>query len=382
MPMERPLEPRIAPRATGVEVGVLIAGGDGRRAGVDKRFLVLEGRTLLLRNLAFLRARFPEVAVGIGKGQELDLGDGDGVAVIEDAYPGSSPLVGIATALAHFQRPIFALAADIAFPNHDAAEAVLSAFPDHDVSLPDMGRGYRQPLFAAYGPACLAPMLDLIRAGRHRITGIFEGVSVAEVPFPDGSMFQNINTMSDYEAARRESSAEQAAPCGQPALVAIVGESHMGRAALIDKIVPELVKLGLLVGTVKCGVDGVEIARRGTDSGVRGRGRVPACVTTSSAPFAVPPRPGDEMPLADVVRSFLSEVDIVVAEDHERTSARRVELLHAGAGHPEPLRGPGKPMALVADGERDGEHEHSFGPDDAAGLARFLAVRLDSLREY
>lgn len=38
-----------------VDTGVLLAGGSGRRAGVDKRLLVFEGRTLLRRNLDFLR---------------------------------------------------------------------------------------------------------------------------------------------------------------------------------------------------------------------------------------------------------------------------------------------------------------------------------------
>ncbi len=37
-------------------------------------------------------------------------------------------------------------------------------------------------------------------------------------------------------------------------------------------------------------------------------------------------------------------------------------------------------MALVTDA--DLEHEHRFGLDDGAGLARFLAVRLDALRDY
>jgi len=380
MPMDRPLEARIVPRSTGVEVGVLIAGGDGGRAGVDKRFLVLEGRTLLLRNLAFLHARFPEVAVVIGKEQELDLGDGSGVDVIEDAYPGSSPLVGIATALAHFRRPVFALAADIAFPNLDAAEAVLAAFPDHDVSLPAMGRGYRQPLFAAYGPACLPPMLDLIRVERHRIAGIFGRLSVAEVPFPDGSMFQNINTMSDYVAARRESSAGQAVFPGQPALVTIAGKSHAGITALMGNVVPELVKLGLRVGTVQHGARGFEIECRGTDSNLNDRARAQGCASASSEPVAVPTRPGGDMPLADIARRFSGEVDVVVAEDHERTAPHRVELLRAGANDAEPLCGLGEPMALVTDAELD--REYSFGLGDAAGLARFLAVRLDSLREY
>ncbi len=355
-----------APGRAGVEVGVLIAGGDSERAGVDKRFLVLEGRTLLLRNLAFLRAHFAEVAVVIGRAQELDLGDGDGVAVLEDAWPGSSPLVGIATALEHFRRPLFALAADIAFPDHDAALAVLDAFPGHDVSLPAMGRDHRQPLFAAYGPACLAPMLDLIRAGHHRIVRIFGSVSVAEVRFSDDSSFRNINTMNDYESARRESSADTATSFARPALVVVVGRSKSGRTTLIDKLAPELVRLGLRVGTVKHDARGWEIACRGRAG--------------SSTSAAVPTLLAGELPLADIVRSSLGEADIVVAEADADTAPHRVELFRAGDGHTQPLCDPGEALALITDAAL--EHEHRFGLDDLAELARFLAVRLDSLRDY
>ena len=144
---------------------MLIAGGGSRRAGLDKRFLVLEGRTLLVRNLAFLRGLFPEVAVVIGRGQSLDLGDEAGVRLLRDAWPGSSPLVGIATALRHFGRPVFVLAADIAFPQREAARAVIAAFRDHDVAMPAGANDFRQPLFAAYGPRCLPPMAKLLDVG-------------------------------------------------------------------------------------------------------------------------------------------------------------------------------------------------------------------------
>ncbi|MGO8685506.1 MAG: NTP transferase domain-containing protein [Thermoleophilia bacterium] len=40
-------------------LGLLLAGGCSRRAHVDKRYLVLGGRTLLQRNLDFLRELLP-----------------------------------------------------------------------------------------------------------------------------------------------------------------------------------------------------------------------------------------------------------------------------------------------------------------------------------
>ncbi|HMK91849.1 MAG TPA: NTP transferase domain-containing protein, partial [Thermoleophilia bacterium] len=146
-----------SPDQNQVTIGVLLAGGGSRRAGVDKRFLVLEGRTLLQRNLAFLRGLFPTVALSLSPGQDLDLGDAaaDGpVEIVHDAWAGASPLAGIATALQRFGRPIFVLAVDVAFPDRPAALRVLGAAPGCDVALPAIN-SYHQPLFAVYGPGCL-----------------------------------------------------------------------------------------------------------------------------------------------------------------------------------------------------------------------------------
>jgi molybdopterin-guanine dinucleotide biosynthesis protein len=368
-----------------VRIGVLLAGGSARRAGVDKRFLVLDGRTLLLRNLAFLRARFPTVAISLGAGQVLDLGDAGEAEVVRDAWPGSSPLTGVASALARFGQPVFALAADIAFPDQAALQRVLRAFPGHDLSLPAIGPAYHQPLFAVYGPACLAPMTALLEAGRHRIVEILPSLDAVEVRFPDDSLFRNINTMDDYQEARREAAeaghvttSDDAAT--RPALVAIVGKSDSGKTTLIEKVVPELVKLGLRVGTVKHDAHSFEIDHPGKDSWRHGQAGAHAYAIASPERLAFITKLDGEMPLADIARRFFAGFDLVVAEGYKRTAPHRVELFRVGAGHAEPLCGPGEAIALVTDS--DLPHEHTFGLDDGSGLARFLAVRLDALREY
>ena len=363
---------------------MLIAGGSGRRAGVDKRFLVLGGRALLVRNIAFLRSVFPTVAVSLGAGQTLDLGDAGDAEVVHDAWPGASPLAGIASALARYRRPVFALAADITFPDREAIRRVLAAFPGHELALPAIGREYHQPLFAVYGPACLAPMTALLEAGRHRIVEILPSLDAAEVRFPDDSLFHNINTMDDYQEARRRATAGGNAPTGdtvaQPALVAIVGKSDAGKTTLIEKVVPELVKLGLRVGTVKHDAHSFEIDHPGKDSWRHGQAGARAYAIASPERLAFITKLDGEMPLADIARRFFAGFDLVLAEGYKRTAPHRVELFRVGAGHAEPLCGPGEAMALVTDSGLP--HEHAFGLEDGAGLARFLAVRLDSLRVY
>ena len=366
-----------------VKTGVLLAGGSGRRAGVDKRFLVLDGHTLLQRNLTFLRERFATVIVSIGQGQRLDLGDAGsvGVAVVADAWPGASPMAGIATALRRCDAPVFALAADIVRPDADACARVLGALPGHDLALPAIDDHY-QPLFAAYGPGCLPVMTGLLETGRHSLLDVLPEVRVAALPFDGDEPFASINTRGDYEAARRRSGgAAAAAPPGPaPALVAIVGKSDSGKTTLIEKLVPELVRFGLRVGTVKHDAHSFEIDHPGKDSWRHGQAGAHAYVVASRERLAYIARLDGEVPLADIARRYFAGFDLVVAEGYKATAPHRVEIFRAAAGHDAPICDPGEAIALVTDTAL--EHEHRFDPDDGAALARFLAVRLDTLRRY
>ena len=51
-----------------------------------------------------------------------------------------------------------------------------------------------------------------------------------------------------------------------PPLVSIVGKSDSGKTTFIEKLVPQLVRLGCRVGTVKHDVHGFDIDHPGKDS--------------------------------------------------------------------------------------------------------------------
>lgn len=166
----------------------------------------------------------------------------------------------------------------------------------------------------------------------------------------------------------------------RPALVAIVGKSNSGKTTLIEKVVPELVKMGLRVGTVKHDAHSFEIDHPGKDSWRHGQAGAEAYVIASPERLAFIAKLESELPLAQIVDRFYDGFDIVVAEGYKRTAPHRVELFRVGAGHAEPLCAPGEAIALVTDAAI--EHPHTFGLEDAAGLAAFLAARLDFLRNY
>ena len=137
------------PAPSPVRIGVLLARDAGGRTGVDKSVLTLGGRSLLARGASFLRSLFPQVAVSVAAGGTPDLGDAADLIAVPDAFAGASPLVGIASALQHFQAPIFVSAVDLAFPDPHLARVLLEALGDADVCLPRVDE-LLEPLFAVY----------------------------------------------------------------------------------------------------------------------------------------------------------------------------------------------------------------------------------------
>lgn len=370
-----------------VTSALLLAGGRSRRTGADKRLLTLAGRPLVLRAIDFLDRRFADVAVSVSAGDPLDLGDAAArVAIVPDAWSGASPLAGLASGLRALGRPLFAMAADLAFPQIAALDRVLAAWDESiDVCLPIVDGGH-EPLFAVYHHRCLAPMERLLQAGEHRIAAAFPELRVHYVRFPDASPFHNVNTMDDYAAARRVAGADRrpfpgpAPAATRPPLVAIVGKSGVGKTTFVERLIPELLALGLYVGTIKHDAHDFEIDHPGKDSFRHGAAGSHAYAIASPHRLAFVTRLHEELPVVEIARRFYPGFDLVVAEGFKGTAPHRVELFRRAAGHRDRLLSPEESLALVTDA--DLPHRHRFRLDDPAALAAFLVMRLESLRRY
>ncbi|MEZ5125023.1 MAG: molybdenum cofactor guanylyltransferase [Thermoleophilia bacterium] len=311
-------------------VGVLLAGGSGKRLSLDKRYLVLHGQSLLRRNLDFLRERFARVVVSLAEGGHIDFGDAEAVEIVLDACPGRSPLAGIATVLTAVQKPVFAMAVDLARPDAAALERVLAAAAGRDLALPVVSGRY-EPTFAVYQPACLPAMRDLLGCGEHRLRALLSRVTVAEVPFSGDDVFRNVNTREDFERARALVDLAPRDAVTAPAAVALVGSAAGEFAPVLRE---ELVRFGLRVA-----------------------GSVPGGSAWSAADQAL----GGCAPV-------VGRADIVLALDRSADLPHRVSAGRAGIG------------VSVAVGA--GRHEARFAAGDAVGPARFLIARLNSLRDY
>jgi molybdopterin-guanine dinucleotide biosynthesis protein MobB len=371
-----------------VRVGVVLAGGESRRMGRDKRELRLEGDTLLERNLAFLRVLFPVVGLSVRTVEQAPVGLPDDVLVIPDETPGS-PMGGLAGILAWLGEPVFAMAADLITPDAAAVARVLDAYRDVDVALP-VADDHLEPLHAVYGPECLPRMRRLLAAGAHSLLDLFPLVRVARVPFDDVAPFFNVNTPADWVEAQRRLGAEAGsapgasqsrahlarrprAP-GEPVVLGVVGRPNNGKTTLIEKLIPELTARGLRIGAVKR-VARFDIDVPGKDSWRHSQAGADAYAVGSPGKVAFVARRQEEATLEEIVARFFGGYDVVICEGYRREAPDVVEVFRSGAGYESMVCEPLEPLALVTDAELS--HPYKFGLDDAAALARFLVERLD-----
>ncbi|MBM4124387.1 MAG: molybdenum cofactor guanylyltransferase, partial [Nitrospira sp.] len=89
--------------ATTGMTGILLAGGKSRRMGEDKRFLRLDGQTLLERTLAVLESLFTDIVVVVA--EPVPQLARVSHRVVTDLIPNCATLGGLYTGLSVAQHP-------------------------------------------------------------------------------------------------------------------------------------------------------------------------------------------------------------------------------------------------------------------------------------
>ena len=190
--------------------GVLVAGGQSRRMGRDKRFLELGGQSLLQRALSVLQSLFPEVLVALA--EPLPQLKGNGYRIVTDLIPDCATLGGLYTGLASASHPrVFAVGCDMPFLNPMVVRRLAKLGAQADVVMPKLATGL-QPMHAVYSKASLPHLERMAKARQLRVQGLTEvsGLTVrlvSEKDFldvdPQLLSFFNINTPADLEFARK-----------------------------------------------------------------------------------------------------------------------------------------------------------------------------------
>ena len=180
----------VTSRTDGTAVGIVLAGGLGRRFGRPKADVVLDDdpRSLTRRAVDGLRAHggCDTVLVVAQPTTPLppDLSDLSDVEVVHDT--GDGPLAALVTAWP-VDADVVVLACDL--PHAGPALAVLPA-PGPSVAVDDAGRV--QPLCARYPASVRAAAIELTAAGERRMTAFATAAAAAPIPV-DAATLRNLN---------------------------------------------------------------------------------------------------------------------------------------------------------------------------------------------
>jgi molybdopterin-guanine dinucleotide biosynthesis protein A len=176
-------------------IGVILAGGLGRRIGGSKAAVELRGQPLISYPLSALSAALADVAI-IAKA-DTELPSIPGVTVWIEPVAPRHPLVGIVQALALAgDRPVLACAADLPFVTAELVRRIANTDPGDAPAVVPTSGGALQPTLALYLPSAAALLARSLGADlplRDEIAAI--GPRLLEVSDPD--VFFNVNTPDD-----------------------------------------------------------------------------------------------------------------------------------------------------------------------------------------
>lgn len=185
----------------------ILAGGQATRfGGRDKSALVVEGRTILDRQVAELSSLSTDVLI---VGGSLDVAPpqaGDRVVrAVEDRIPGCGPLGGIHAALTEAAGDtVFVVACDMPYVTAALGAFLLDLARHADLVVPRTERGYH-PLCAVYTRACLPPVTRRLADRRLTLQHLVADVRARVVTVEELTRFgdhdrllANVNTPAEY----------------------------------------------------------------------------------------------------------------------------------------------------------------------------------------
>jgi molybdopterin-guanine dinucleotide biosynthesis protein A len=188
--------------------GIVLAGGQSRRLGVDKALLSLGGAPLLQTVVQRVSEVCPRVIVAVdrpGRYRRLRLP----ARFVADASPGLGPLSGLQSGLrACSMEYALVVACDLPFLNVELLR-YMAGLPRSYQALVPRSAGRDHPLHAVYARSCLPEVDALLAAGGGSMQQLLDRLDVRRLDErdlqridPDGLSLLNLNEEADLERAR------------------------------------------------------------------------------------------------------------------------------------------------------------------------------------
>lgn len=180
----------------GGPIGVVLAGGRGRRMGGAKAMAELGGKPLISYALREMTAALGDVAV-LAKA-DTDLPSLPGTTVWVEPQSHAHPLVGIRQALALATgRAVLVCAADFPLVTADLLRRIAVVDGRGAPAVIASAQGRPQPLLGRYEPMALGVLSDPERAGDRPLIEAVSAIGPRLLEVEDAGTLFNVNTPDD-----------------------------------------------------------------------------------------------------------------------------------------------------------------------------------------
>ena len=316
---------------------IVAAGGRSTRMGKDKRFLPLDGESLLARTLRKGSAAGFRSIVLAAEGERSDLAalaEEYGAYLVTDEIPAQGPAAAIAAGLAAAKTEwALVLSGDMPFYDFELVRALLpEATGDTQVVLPTIS-GYWQPLAALYRRDAGTAFAAAIARGDRKLGIILRELTVKELPLTvDAGIFFNVNTPASYRLALGRLANEHRA---KPILSVAAPASGTGKTTFIEKLIPLLAACGVRCAVIKSDSHGFNLDTKGKDTARFTAAGAEAVAVSSPDGYFIQQKTKTRQDFQNLIANIIpNSVDLYITESRSR-GVLPTFMLDRGLGIPE-----------------------------------------------
>ncbi len=183
---------------------VILAGGEGRRLGLDKLWLRHQGQLVILKLIEQFQDLCSETIVALGRPKSIPTGLN--AKFVEDVIPGAGPLSGLHAGLVHISSPLaLVLACDMPFVSPQLARLLIDRGARAQKPVVCQIFRFLEPFPGVY-PRNLLPVVEKSAQSQYGVQRFLAEVSPVVVPEeevrqidPELRSFININTLEDRQ---------------------------------------------------------------------------------------------------------------------------------------------------------------------------------------
>jgi molybdopterin-guanine dinucleotide biosynthesis protein A len=188
--------------------GIILAGGNNSRMGVNKALLEIDGKRLIDNILDVYQKIFSEMIIVTN--DPLYYTEFPNTIVVSDIYKGKGSLGGIYTGLFYAANDYsFVTACDMPFLNKDFILYMIEQIGKRDIIVPELPEGF-QALHAIYSRRCLPAIKKMILSDKLKIVGLYKEMRLLKITEEkiklfnkNGNIFTNINTPDDLKSCQK-----------------------------------------------------------------------------------------------------------------------------------------------------------------------------------